>query len=691
MGNILSRPFSQQKKIRTLAIVMGMLLAMLWSGGAVAQDLEWAKRAGGSSSDFGGRGIAVDGSSNSYVTGGFRGSATFGPGEGNQTTLMSDLNSTDIFVAKYDPSGDLLWAKRAGGTDTDFGRGIGVDGSGNSYVTGEFLLSATFGPGETNETTLTSDGESDIFVAKYAPSGDLVWAKRAGGSTFFDNGRGIGVDGPGNSYVTGRFFGSATFGPGETNETTLFSAGSNEIFVAKYDPSGDLVWARRAGGTGSERGVAIAVDDPGNSYVTGEFGDESSATFGPGETNETTLAPSGQFVIAFVAKYDPSGDLVWVKRVAGTINDQVLGQAMAVDGSGNSYVTGEFGFSATFGLGETNETTLNSAFGCDTFVAKYNPSGDLIWAKSAGGGTSQTAARGIGVDGSGNSYVTGLFDSFATFGAGETNETMLPPPTGFSDTFVAKYDPSGDLVWATRAGGTRSTQGQAIGVNGSGNGYVTGVFDGLAIFGLGETNETMLTSAGSQDIFVAKYEGGGVTDADGDGIPDGVDNCPTIPNPGQEDTDMDGFGDACVAADAVIHPGASIGENPVIGSGTEIKKDASVGNNAVIGSDVTLNKNVSVGDNVTIGDGTTINQSGMAGDDVTIGCNVTIGQNVEIGSGVTIGDDTEIGQGTSIGADASVGSNVMIGQNVCVADGAVVSDGMIIGAFAVFPLGAICP
>ncbi len=99
------------------------------------------------------------------------------------------------------------------------------------------------------------------------------------------------MDGSGHSYVTGSFRGSATFGPGETNETTLTSAGGIDIFVAKYDAAGALVWAKRAGGTGSDFGRGTAVDGSGNSYVTGFFGafGSAAATFGPGETNETTL------------------------------------------------------------------------------------------------------------------------------------------------------------------------------------------------------------------------------------------------------------------------------------------------------------------------------------------------------------------------------------------------------------------
>ena len=396
-----------------------------------AQDLVWAKRAGGTSFD-GGQGIALDGSGNSYVTGTFVDSATFGPGETNETTLTS-AGLIDIFVAKYDASGDLVWAKPAGGTGSDFGLGIAVDGSGNSYATGFFDGSATFGPGETNETTLTSTGSDEIFVAKYDASGDLVWAKRAGGASF-DQGQGIAVDGSGNSYVTGDFFGSPTFGPGETNETTLTSAGGDDIFVTKYDASGDLVWAKQAGGTGLDEGNGIAVDGSGNSYVVGNF--NGSATFGPGETNETTLTSTGSGEI-FVAKYDASGDLVWAKRAGGISFDQ--GRGIAVDGSGNSYVTGDFVGSATFGPGETNETTLTAAGGTDIVVAKYDASGDLVWAKRAGG-TSDDFGFGIAGDGSGNSYVTGFFFVSATFGPGETNETTLTS-AGSDDVFVAKYGP----------------------------------------------------------------------------------------------------------------------------------------------------------------------------------------------------------------------------------------------------------
>jgi Beta-propeller repeat len=500
---------ADRRSILNSAGVLGLafLILLVTSHPSEAQRLRWAKQPGGSDFEEG-RAIAVDQSGNSYVTGAFEVSATFGLGEVNQTTLVA-TGASDIFVAKYSSSGALQWAKRAGGTGSGEGFGIRVDGSGNSYVTGSFEGSGTFGLGEANQITLTSDGDFDIFVAKYNSSGALLWAKRAGG-TGSDGGSGIAVDGSGNSYVTGSFEGSGTFGLGEANQITLTSDGDFDIFVAKYNSSGALLWAKRAGGTARDEGSGIAVDGSANSYVTGSF--EGSATFGLGEANQITLTSDGDFDI-FIAKYNSSGALLWAKRAGGTGSDG--GSGIAVDASGNSYVTGNFSGTATFGFGEANQKTLTSEGDFDIFIAKYNSSGALLWAKRAGG-TSLDEGFGIAVDGSGNSYVTGYFDGPATFGLGEVNQIVLGSGTGF-DIFVAKYNSSGALLWAKRAGGASIDEGFGIAVDGSGNSYVTGSFEGTATFGLGEVNQTVLTSGGSDDIFIAKFFGskaGG--DFDGD-------------------------------------------------------------------------------------------------------------------------------------------------------------------------------
>ena len=421
----------------------------------------WVKQAGGINNAEG-RSIALDGSGNSLVIGHFQGSVTFGD------TTLNSLGDWDIFVAKYDENGNVLWAEQASGIDFIGGNGIAVDGSGNSLVTGEFFGNLTIG-----DTTLTSLGGSDIFVAKYDENGNFLWAEQAGG-TLHVGGFAIAVDVSGNSLVTGHFEGSAIFG-----DTTLTSFGGSDIFVAKYDGNGNLLWVEQAGGTNYEVGFGIAVDGSGNSLVTGWF--MGTATFG-----NTTLTNSGGPDI-FIAKYDENGNFIWVEQAGGT--DSQVGQGIAVDGSGNSLVTGWFMGTATFG-----DTTLTNLGGSDIFVAKYDENGNFIWAVQAGG-INEEWGNGIAVDVSANILVTGSFLGSATFG--DTTLTSL----GGSDIFVAKYDENGNFLWAEQAGGINNDSGYDIAVDVSGNSLVTGSFEGSAAFG-----NITLTSAGGADIFVAKIE-----------------------------------------------------------------------------------------------------------------------------------------------------------------------------------------
>ncbi len=364
----------------------------------------WAVSAGGTDHDYG-KGIAVDSLGNSYITGAFQGHATFG-----SKSVTSNGGDVDVYVAKVDSVGKAVWAVSAGGTAGDAGYAIAVDGSGNSYVTGQFTNTAPFG-----STTLTSKGNSNhsgIFVAKLGPSGTFTWAASSGG-TSTDNGTSIAVDGSGNSYVTGHFNGNATFG-----STTLTSKG-RDLFIAKVNASGKFAWAVSAGGTGEDRGRSIAVDSSGNSHVTGEF--EGTATFG-----SATLTSKGSREV-FVAKLDSGGTFVWAVSAGGTSED--YGRAIAVDGAGNSYVAGGFANTTVFG-----STTLSST-SKDAYVAKVDSGGSHVLAVTAGGHAND-ASNSIAVDGSGNCYVTGEFKGTAKFGS-----TSLASK-GNSEIFVAKFHKS---------------------------------------------------------------------------------------------------------------------------------------------------------------------------------------------------------------------------------------------------------
>jgi hypothetical protein len=407
-------------------------------------------------------GAATDTLGNVYVAGKFTGGATFG------TTNLVDAGSGDVFVAKYDPEGNLLWAKRAGGTAVDEATGIATDAAGNAYVTGQFTGTAGFGT-----FTLVSAGSQDIFVAKYDTAGTVLWASRAGG-TSFEEGLAVAANASGAVVVTGFFRETASFGA-----ATLVSAGNADIFVAGYSTTGTNLWAKRAGSTDGDVGQGVCLDESGRSVVTGSI--TNDVQFG-----STTLTNAGERDV-FIVSYDASGNVLWAKQAGGASHD--VGHAIAMDGLGNAVVSGYFVDSADFG-----SNTLTDAGGGDIFFAKYNAIGEVTWAGRAGGGNFD---RGLGIatDGQGNAVITGAFRETADFGS--VNLTSA----GRDDIFVAKVSSAGGVLWAWGAGTGGDDRGFGVATDPSGNVFGTGTFGGtIDILG------TSLESAGASDVFVFKAE-----------------------------------------------------------------------------------------------------------------------------------------------------------------------------------------
>jgi uncharacterized delta-60 repeat protein len=463
---------------------------------APSGNLIWANRAGGALTFEKGYAITTLSQNATVVTGIFEGTATFGPGEANETVLTS-LGGYDIFVARYYSGGTLNWVKQAGGTTDDEGWGITAFGDNSTIVTGNFKGVATFGMGEANETILTSAGSSDIFIARYLSNGTLSWAKRIG-NTSLDYGYGATTLSDNTAVVTGTFYGTATFGPGEPNQTILTSSGSMDVFIARYNTNGTLVWAKRAGGTSSDYGLGVTTLSDNSTVVTGYY--NSSATFGSGEPNQTILTSYGGSDI-FVARYNPDGTLLWAKSAGGTDNYDE-GHSITTLSDDSTVVTGYFYGMAIFGLGEPNQAIMLSAGYYDIFVARYNTDGTLAWVKGVG---ASSVDHGYGITSlSDDTTVTiGFYNGTVTFGEGEPNETTL---TGYSNGFLAKYNPDGTLSWAKQFGGEDSDSGRAITTLSNNSVVGTGYFEGSATFGGGEPNETILNSAGGFDIFIANFE-----------------------------------------------------------------------------------------------------------------------------------------------------------------------------------------
>lgn len=426
---------------------------------AQAEDWFLASQGGGTSNDNG-KAIVTDDNGNSFVTGTFSGTASFGG------VNLTSSGGVDIFIAKMDASGIWLWAKRAGGAGTDQGTGISLDETGNIIVTGYFTGTASFGT-----TNLNSSGYSDIFVCKLDESGNWLWAKRAGG-TSDDVSYGIATDTGGNSYISGYFYGTATFGG-----SSLTSFGAYDAYIAKIDASGNWQWIRKAGGAGDEVSYGIAIDANANCYITGNFNE--SASFGG-----TYLYSSGAND-DFVAKLDANGNWLWAKKAGGSGSDYAYGISASMNGS--VFITGYFYNNATYG-----STVLSSNGSADMFIAMLDTDGTWLWAKN-GGGTNADYGQEVVADSFGNCFVAGYFNGIASFG-----ETTLSS-NGNADIYYAKLSSAGEWLDAGSGGSPASDVAYAISTNSGGFCYLAGYFNGTASFG-----DFSLVSNGGTDICVLK-------------------------------------------------------------------------------------------------------------------------------------------------------------------------------------------
>lgn len=302
----------------------------------------WVKQASGTGRSLG-KSISTDILGNYVITGHFWGTVTFGT-----TTLINPDISQEIFIAKYDSLGNFIWAKQVQTSHLSEGRAVATDRSGNIAITGLFQGTATFGT-----ISLSSTGVYDIFVAKYNPSGNALWAKRAGASSNFNGGNSITVDTNDNIITTGYFSGRfANFG-----NHVLTSAGGSDAFIAKYDPLGNVLWAKRGGGINGDAGNAITIDKDNNVFASGSFQDTMSFN-----THNPLLHSTGGRDI-FVAKYDSLGHLIWAKQAGGNSDD--IGKTVRVDSSGNCIVGGDFTTTALF-----DTISLTSLGNSDIFITK---------------------------------------------------------------------------------------------------------------------------------------------------------------------------------------------------------------------------------------------------------------------------------------------------------------------------------
>jgi hypothetical protein len=425
--------------------------------------------------------VSVDHAGNTFITGGFHSlNITFG-----STTLVNadqTGNTVDFFIAKYSPNGNVLWAKRAGGTGGDMGYGINADAFGNVFVTGYFTGPVTFG-----SITLTPFASTDVFIVKYDTNGNVLWAKSAGGNVD-EEGYSVSADKFGNVYVVGSFV-SPTIAFGSTTLTNATSNGGNsDIFIAKYDVNGNVVWAQRAGTPPGDNAYSVSADVNGNIFVTGMFA--GTITFG-----SFSLTTVGNGWGAFIVKCDSMGNYLWAKGAGGLDEG---GNSVSADLNGNVFLTGYFVI-PTITFGSTTLTNA-SASNDDAFIVKYDSTGNMLWAQRVGG-TSNDKGYCVSTDRFGNAFVTGGFYSNSIVLG--SNTFNVSSSGSLDHSFIAKYDPNGNVLCASvlTSGGDDNI---GVGTDSLGNAYIGGDFTGPFVVHFVVGSDTLILS-GVEDVFVAKY------------------------------------------------------------------------------------------------------------------------------------------------------------------------------------------
>lgn len=375
-------------------------------------------------------------------------------------------SASTLLVDPLKNNGSLIWNTFLGGNDPDYpdddGTDVAVDASGNVYILGTSY--ATWGA-----PVKAFAGDSDAFVAKLNNRGLLQWSTFLGGASG-DVGYGISVDAGGNVFVAGWSF--DTWG----EDPILPFTGMTDVFVAKLDPNGVLLWNTFLGAEDEDVGYDIGVDGSGNVYITGY----SYTSWGT-----TIVIPYSEGYDAFVAKLNGNGDLLWNSFLGGTGWD--FGYGIAVDSSGIVSVTGTS--DVEWGTPQNPFTGWD-----DAFVVRLDNTGNAVW-NTFLGGNGTDSGNGIAIDSGGNISITGTSDE--AWGT--------EPRRAFSeqsDAFVARLDTNGIFTWYTFLGGTGWDEGWGVVVDPKGVVYVTGTSD--VTWG-----SPLRAFSGYQDIQIARLDSSG--------------------------------------------------------------------------------------------------------------------------------------------------------------------------------------
>ncbi len=385
----------------------------------------------GTSNGASGQAVTTDSLGNIYITG-----YTYGALDGN-----TNAGQADIFLTKFDSSGNAQWTKQFGTTEDDNVYSVAVDSAYNIYITGY-----TYGSFDEN----TNAGNADILLIKFNSNGDKLWTKQFGIKNN-DYGYSIAIDSNNNIYITGQTYGNLD---GNT------STGQEDVFLMKFDTNGNKIWTKQFGSSNIDSSKSLAIDSNNNIYISGY-------TLGNLDGNT-----SAGYKDIFLIKIDSNGNKFWTKQFGTSASDE--GYAIKIDSNDNIYITGNTS-------GALDNNTIIGLY--DIFLTKFNSSGDKIWTKQFGT-INSNYGKSLIIDSSDNIYISGY-----------TNGTFVENiNAGSYDLFLTKMSSSGDTIWNKQFGSSKTDYGYSSAIDSSNNIYITGYTSGVID---GNTNE------GASDAFLS--------------------------------------------------------------------------------------------------------------------------------------------------------------------------------------------
>ncbi len=454
-----------------------------------AQDFDWAYRIGGASTDFGRR-IRTDSANNFYVLGFYTGTLVLD--SAGSPINLTGFGGTDIFLIKYNCNKVFQWKVKVGGTGNESANfsqcGIQVRNNGDVFITNQFEGTANFVSSNGSTQTISSAGNWDVFTMKLNNKGIIQWVVTASSNGWEESGE-VAFDNDGNVCVTGFFSNTCTFSSTSGPSQTLTSAGSTDVFVAKYNSVGSLQFAIRAGSTSQEAPADIEVDAGGNIYTCGNFACCASNSITFGSTTLNNLSSWG----GYIAKLSPAGNWLWAVGMGGPGSESF--QKIVFNRSQTQmFVIGHAQSTSTISSQAPGTSiTITSYGGYDAVVVGLDMNGSLQWAKHLGS-SGDEFGMGVSIGADDNPLFTGSFQGNANF------DGISATSSGPSSMFVAKFSNSGNIMYLKNAGASGSTvSGNDIHTSSSGLSYVTGSFTNTVNF------SNSLSSSGSYDAFVTMF------------------------------------------------------------------------------------------------------------------------------------------------------------------------------------------